>query len=65
MKIELKNTAIKMTCETAEEAYNLYSDLGRNFTFIINGVELEKKGERANGAYFGGYTRSYFNQFEG
>jgi hypothetical protein len=68
VNITLKGTSINITCETAEELFLLYWNLGHDFVFIINGEELQQMGptESKNpniSAYFAGYTRGFFKKF--
>ena len=68
IEIYFKNTGIKMTCETAEEAYEIYWDMGHRPGFVINGEELKQKGPMKSdnphvSAYFAGYSRDFFKKY--
>lgn len=63
-EIYFKNTGIKMTCETAEEAFMIYWDMGHRPGFVINGEELRQTGPTGEpNAYFAGYTRDFFKKY--
>lgn len=67
-EIYFKNTGIKMTCETAEEAFMIYWDMGHHPGFVINGEELKQMGPMESdnphiAAYWGGYTRDFFKRY--
>lgn len=61
--IYFKDTGIHITCETPEEAFQIYWDMGHRPGFVINGEELQKKGPTGPNEWFAGYTRSFFNRY--
>lgn len=61
--IEFKNTGITITCHSAEEAFQIYWDMGHRPGFVINGEELQKKGPTGPNEWFAGYTRSFFERY--
>lgn len=63
--IYFKDTGIHITCETPEEAFLIYWDMGHRPGFVINGEELRTKGpiEGSPGSYFAGYTRGFFKKY--
>lgn len=65
VEIALKNTGIRITCQTAEEASQIYNDMGHRSGFVIDGEELKSKGPIDDHSYFAGYTRDYFKKYFG
>lgn len=63
-EIYFKNTGIRITCETSEEAFQIYWDMGHRPGFVINGEELQQKGPtKEPNSYFAGYTRGFFEKY--
>ena len=68
VKIIIKDTGIKITCNTYEEAFIVYNRFGHQFTVVIEGEELKRMGpeESKNSnvkSYYAGYTRNYFKKY--
>lgn len=61
--IKFKDTGITITCQSAEEAFKIYWDMGHRPGFIINGEELKKKGPTGPHEWWAGYTRDFFKRY--